>query len=205
MYHIQGQNGRRFQARLHHRLPSGLLILEYDDTSLPWGHKEPVRVFITTGLTDKVYDYNPQDPVVACDKRVWLYGQVPISKLVWDSAEWRWRKLGTEGDCDFFGYSTKFEYKISLAQLKPRLPHIQRLRIQGYSAKQITQILKRIWHPWVPRKICAMTWLTLAEGLPIGSWRHKAGWESHCRVCNAPGIETAEHALRTCAVVARAW
>ncbi|KAG0595096.1 hypothetical protein M758_UG139000 [Ceratodon purpureus] len=50
-----------------------------------------------------------------------------------------------------------------------------------------------------------MHWLTVAEGLPIGSWRHKAGWESPCRVCHSSGVESAEHALRTCPVVAPPW
>ncbi|KAG0611670.1 hypothetical protein M758_7G157000, partial [Ceratodon purpureus] len=82
---------------------------------------------------------------------------------------------------------------------------IRQLRSQGYNNKQCKLIIIRTWHPWLPRKIAAMNWLTMAGGLPIGAWRHKAGWCGECRICGSAGIETNEHALRTFPMVSEAW
>ncbi|KAG0595718.1 hypothetical protein M758_UG191600 [Ceratodon purpureus] len=202
VYHIYSREGRRFHGQLYQRLTSELLIPKEGTSALPWGHTEPVRIIVTGGEATK---YNPPAPVLENRLSIWLYGTVPISRLPWDPAEWHWKKLGREGDCEFFSYTTKLGYKIALHQIKPQFPHVRHLRSLGYTRPQISKVVARLWHPWVPRKICSMHWLILNEGLPIGTWRHKAGWESTCRVCRAPEVETAEHALMRCPTVAPAW
>ena len=81
VYHIQGREGRRFQAQLYQRFLSEQLIAEHGLSPLPWGHIEPVRILITTSLADRACDYNPTTPVVDASKSIWLYGRVPISQL----------------------------------------------------------------------------------------------------------------------------
>lgn len=81
---------------------------------------------------------------------------------------------------------------------------IRELRNQGYTDVQRKQLIQRVWHSWLPRKIAAMQWLTLAGGLPIGNWRAKANREGHCKLCGNPTEDT-EHALMTCPKVSPAW
>jgi hypothetical protein len=108
-------------------------------------------------------------------------------------------------ECEFFSYTTKLGYKIGLSKVKATLSLLVDLKAYGFTKKQLRLILQRTWHPWLPKKIATMSWLTMAGGLSIGEWRHKAGWEGHRRLCNDCPFETAEHGLMRCNVVTHAW
>ncbi len=52
-----------------------------------------------------------------------------------------------------------------------------------------------MWHPWFPKKILTMMWLTMVEGLPIGAWCMKIGQEGICNLCTKSTLETTQHGL----------
>lgn len=57
------------------------------------------------------------------------------------------------------------------------------LEAVGFNNKAKAKFFHRIWHPYLPRKVSAMQWLVLTEGLPIGAWRECIGLPSTCQCC----------------------
>jgi hypothetical protein len=43
------------------------------------------------------------------------------------------------------------------------------LEAAGFNSKSRAKFFNRIWHPYLPRKVSAMQWLILTEGLPVGA------------------------------------
>jgi hypothetical protein len=78
------------------------------------------------------------------------------------------------------------------------------LQEKGYTLKERGKIYKKVWHPWLPRKVLAMLWLTM-EGLPIGAWHTRIGHQRICNLCDDGVLETLEHGLMRCVVVEEAW
>jgi hypothetical protein len=50
-----------------------------------------------------------------------------------------------------------------------------------------------------------MIWLTLANGLPMGSWKAKMGQEGSCKVCNARALETTKQDFSSCETLEGMW
>jgi hypothetical protein len=73
------------------------------------------------------------------------------------------------GDAPFFGYSSKRGYQN--ARKKHHYPNIitfiQDLDLHNST---VAQIVTRMWHNARPRKVGTLTWLTLNNGLPVGTW-----------------------------------
>ena len=94
---------------------------------------------------------------------------------------------------------------IALKQNTQQMDLDSELEREGYSSKVRAKFFNRIWHPYLPRKVSAMQWLTLTEGLPVGAWREKIGLPSNCELCTHPVKETLQHALKDCPQLSRAW
>ena len=87
--------------------------------------------------------------------------------------------------------------------------HIMQVDIEleeaGYNSKARAKFFNRIWHPYLPRKVSAMQWLILTEGLPVGAWRERLGLDNSCQLCPIPIKDTLQHSFLECPVVTRAW
>jgi hypothetical protein len=46
-----------------------------------------------------------------------------------------------------------------------------------------------LWHRWLPRKVSAMLWLIIAEGLLVEARRTKIGLPRECKICQWVGEE----------------
>ena len=79
------------------------------------------------------------------------------------------------------------------------------LEANGLNSKARAKIFNRIWHPYLPRKVSAMQWLILTEGLPVGAWRERIGLPNKCQLCPIPTKETLQHAFQECPEIARIW
>ena len=75
----------------------------------------------------------------------------------------------------------------------------------GYTSKARAKFFNRIWHPYLPRKVSAMQWLILTEGLPVGAWRERLGLSNQCQLCPAQSRETLQHAFLDCPEIKQAW
>lgn len=64
---------------------------------------------------------------------------------------------------------------------------IKGLNLQNTST---SQAIARIWHSARPRKVGTLIWLTLNQGLPIGSWVQLMGIPPQYKVCNLGAEET---------------
>ena len=151
-----------------------------------------------------VLDYNPQNETVPTQS-LWLWGNDWISNLDWDPREWQWRRLGILPITSVMNYTTKRGYMIALKQNTQPMALDTELEMEGYNSKARAKFFNRIWHPYLPRKVSAMQWLILTEGLPVGVWRERIGLSSNCELCPIPVTETLQHALKDCPLLSRAW
>ena len=85
------------------------------------------------------------------------------------------------------------------------MPLDAELEAAGFHSKARAKFFNRIWHPYLPRKVSALQWLILNEGLPVGAWREKLGFNSDCQICFPHARETLRHAFVECTEVAQAW
>jgi hypothetical protein len=102
-------------------------------------------------------------------------------------------------------YTTKRGYRIALKQNTQQMPLDAELEREGFNSKTRARFFNRIWHPFLPRKVSAMQWLVLTQGLPVGEWREKIGLPSDCELCTTPTKETLQHALKDCPHICRVW
>ena len=79
------------------------------------------------------------------------------------------------------------------------------LETAGFNSKSRAKIFNRIWHPYLPRKVSAMQWLILNEGLPVGAWRERLGLSNQCQLCPMHLRESLQHAFQTCSEIQRTW
>ncbi len=62
-----------------------------------------------------------------------------------------------------------------------------------------------MWHNAHPRKVRAPTWLTLNNGLPVGTWLQTMGIQAPCKRCKQGLSESAQHCLMDCLPAQLAW
>ena len=75
----------------------------------------------------------------------------------------------------------------------------------GINGKTRAKFFNRIWHPYLPKKVSAMQWLILTEGLPVGAWRERIGLSSACQFYTDQARETLRHAFLDCPSIRHAW
>jgi hypothetical protein len=108
------------------------------------------------------------------------------------------------GDAPFFGYSAKRGYRnAKRIQHTPSITtFIQRLNLRNST---VAQVVARFWHNARPRKVDALTWLTLNNGLPVGTWLQQMGIPALCKGCDQGIPESAQHCLMDCPPAQLAW
>ncbi len=134
----------------------------------------------------------------------WIFETGFIQDLPWDPGEWHWKATPHLGDAPFFGYTTKRGYINARKHAsQPRMVSF----IQGLSLKNTTtqQAIARIWHNSRPKKVGTLIWLTLNQGLPMGSWLQIMGILPNCKVCNSGVEETPQQCLLDCPMAQKAW
>lgn len=75
----------------------------------------------------------------------------------------------------------------------------------GFNSKSRAKNFNHIWHPYLPRKVSAMQWLILTEGLPVRAWRERIGMPNHCQFCPSHPRETLQHAFKECSEIGRTY
>ena len=201
VFHLQQINP--ITALVYRKEPSEQLNLLRTQLELPEWARE-VRIVRTIGPRHIILDYNPIDETSE-EQKLWLFGNTWIEAMDWDPKDWSWRRLGMLPDTAILNYTTKRGYRIALRQENHRMPIDSELEAAGYDGKARAKFWNRIWHPYLPRKVSAMQWLLLAEGLPVGSWREKLGLNGECELCILQEKETAAHAFLECAEVHQVW
>ena len=202
VYHLQTTNP--LKATMYSKQGSEQLQLVGQNQLVPNRVMREVRVLRCGGDKRIVLDYNPQDETEA-DQSLWLWGNDWISNLEWDPRDWQWRRLGILPDTSVMNYTTKRGYRIALKQNTQPMNLDLELEREGYNSKARAKFFNRIWHPYLPRKVAAMQWLILTDGLPVGEWREKIGLPSNCELCSIPIKETLQHAFKDCPHLSRAW
>lgn len=79
------------------------------------------------------------------------------------------------------------------------------LEAAGFDGKARAKFWNIIWHPYLPRKLSAMQWFILTEGLPVGAWREKLGLDGACQLCILQEREMLQHAFFEYIEVTQAW
>jgi len=104
----------------------------------------------------------------------WIFKTGFIQDLPWDPGEWHWKATPHLGDAPLFEYTAKRGYINARNHTRP--PHMISF-IQGLSLRNITiqQTIARIWHNSRPKKVGTLIWLTLNQGLSVGSWLQLMG------------------------------
>ena len=116
-----------------------------------------------------------------------------------------WRRIGVLAENTVLNYSTKRGYRVALQQNTSAMKVDVELEEAGYNSKTRAKFFNRIWHPYLPRKVSAMQWLILTEGLPVGAWRERVGLPNTCQLCPQQLKETLQHAFQECSEIARTW
>ena len=204
-YHLIRRDGDGWLAYEYFRSPTTEQLFRFDDTlvNLPSGDFTEARIIIRS-KAGAVQKFNPKDPVDPSFE-TWTYRSGKITELDFDPKEWRWRRQGIIKPGNFFEYSTKRGYRIIQKTHYRQLKFDKWMEDCGYSDQQRKSFFKRLWHPWLPRKVSSMVWLTIAEGLHLGDWRRRIGHSGICPLCNGNQLQTAEHGLFYCSAVRVAW
>ena len=163
-----------------------------------------VRVIRTIGPQNIILDYNPRDETPE-EQTLWVWGNTWIEAMEWDPKDWQWRRIGILPDTPILNYSTKRGYRIALKQENHQMKADADLEAAGYDGKARAKFWNIIWHPYLPRKVSALQWLILTDGLPVGSWREKLGLNSACQLCVLQERETSQHAFLDCEEIQQAW
>ncbi|CAM6016021.1 unnamed protein product [Sphagnum balticum] len=109
--------------------------------------------------------------------------------LSWDPGEWHWRSNPPLGDAPFFGYTAKRGYVNTRKTTRSSnmVTFIQGLNLRNTSS---AQMIARLWHNACPRKVGMLIWLTLNQGLPMGTWLQLMGIAPQCKVCDSNAEES---------------
>ena len=186
------------------RLPTEQLQLQENNCPLPEGQYSKVRIIRCGGPKRSIIDYNPQeldDP----EFTIWMWGEDWISNLEWDPKEWSWSRIGVLADTNVLNYCTKRGYRAALQHSNHRMKIDIELEEAGYNSKARAKFFNRIWHPHLPRKVSALQWMILTEGLPVGAWRERIGVPNNCQLCLAQLKETLQHAFKDCSEINQVW
>jgi hypothetical protein len=66
-------------------------------------------------------------------------------------------------------------------------------------------VIAKISHNAHPRKVGTFIWLTLNQGLLVGTWLQLMGISPQCKVCDLGHVESPKHCLLECHMVQHAW
>jgi hypothetical protein len=107
------------------------------------------------------------------------------------------------GDAPFFDYLAKRGYRNARKQHTPNIiTFVQHLNLRNST---VAQIIARMWHNARPRKVGALTWLILNNGLSVSTWLQIMGVSPTCKGCDQGLVESTKHCLRECTPAQRAW
>ena len=201
VYHLKHPETN--EATLYIREQSEQLTLLAHHQQLPLDTKE-VRVVRTFGPKNTILDYNPVEDSPA-ELSLWLWGQKWIEELEWDPKDWNWRRIGVLPDSTSLNYTTKRGYRVAMRQENHQMPVDAELEASGIDSKTRAKFFNRNWHPYLPRKVSALQWLIITEGLPVGAWRERLGQDGVCQICPHRARETLTHAFADCEAVQQAW
>ena len=162
-----------------------------------------VRVICCIGDKNTKLDFNPRTTTE--EQSLWLWGGEWIKHLEWDPREWQWRQIGILSETNILNYSTKRGYRIALRQNNHQMQVDAEVEAAGYTSKARAKNINCIWHPYLPRKVLAMHWFILTEGLPVGAWREGIGMSNQCQLCPSHHRETLHHAFQDCLEIGRTW
>ena len=165
---------------------------------------QEVRVVQCGETKNTVLGFNPREEPDS-ENTLWRWGNSWIRDLEWDPKEWVWRRIGVLANTSILNYTTKRGYRVALRQNNQVMKVDAELESAGYNSKARAKFFNRIWHPYLPRKISAMQWLILTEGLPVGAWRAKIGLPGACQLCAEQSHETLQHAFQECPEISRVW
>lgn len=189
------------EATLYRKEDTEQLQLISSNNPLPVDTRE-VRIVRTEGPRNTIIDYNPKP--TEPDHQLWLWGNTWVSQLEFDPKDWAWRRIGVLPVTTILNYTTKRGYRVALRQDNHQMPVDAELEAAGINGKARAKFFNRIWHPHLPRKVSAMQWLVLTEGLPVGAWRERIGLPNTCQICPAQERETLQHAFRDCSEITQA-
>lgn len=201
VYHLK--NPGSGEATLYKKEHTEQLTLLGHNQRTPNDSQE-VCIIQTRGPRRAIAEYNPVDETEEGEE-LWIWGNEWICNLEWDPKEWSWIRLGIHPDTSILNYTTKRGYRVALRQDNQQMPIDAELEAAGYDSKTRAKFFNRVWHPYLPRKVSAMQWMILAEGLPVGAWRERLGLPSACQLCPIEVRETLQHAFMDCPMVTKAW
>jgi len=166
---------------------------------IPLAGYEPIRVLAqenhraTLKIAKELQIPGKKPPIL------WILEAGFITNLQWDLGDWHWQEAHNMGDAPFFGYSAKRGYRNAKQALHtPSISSfIQRLNLCNST---VAQVIARLWHNARPRKVGALTWLTLNNGLPVGTWLQKMGIPAPCKGCHQGCPESTQHCLMDCSL-----
>jgi hypothetical protein len=185
--------------------PSGRIqVMAHQPLTISTINYRPVRVLSqeNPGSTFKV----ARDPPTLGKKSplYWIHEIRFIQDLPWDPGEWHSRTNPPLGDTPLFGYTAKRGY---INSRKKTLSSNMLTFLQGLNLRNTTtsQMIARLWHNARPRKVGTFIWLTLNQGLSVGTWLQLMGINPLCKVCDSNVEEFLKHCLLECPMAQRAW
>ena len=202
IYHITKTNP--IEATKYRKLVTEQLQLMEHTCPLPEGQYSEIRIARCRGNNRAILDFNPR-ALDDSEYTLWLWGGDWISNLEWDPKEWQWRRIGVLLETSILKYCTKRGYRTATRQNNHVMKVDAEMESAGYNSKTRAKFFNRIWHPYLPRKVSAMQWLILTEGLPVGAWRERVGLPNTCQLCPAQPRETLQHAFQDCTEIRRVW
>ena len=203
MYHISRLEP--LEATLYYKAPTEQLQRAESCSLVPNTPLGEVRIIRCIGPKRTVLDFNPADEAEEEELTFWIWGQDWIVNLDWDPKDWQWRRVGILAETSILNYTTKRGYRVALQRNNHQMPLDAELEASGFNSKARAKFFNRIWHPYLPRKVSAMQWLILTEGLPVGAWRERIGLPSSYQLCPIPTRETLQHAFKDCPELSRIW
>jgi hypothetical protein len=140
-----------------------------------------------------------RDPAAPGKKTLmfWIFETGFIWDLPWDPGDWHWRSNSPLGNAPFFGYTAKRGYVNTRKTARPSktVTFIHSLNLRNTSSAQMIAML---WHNARPCKVGTLIWLTLNQGLPVGTWLQTMGIALQCKLCDYNAEESPQHCLLEC-------
>jgi len=90
--------------------------------------------------------------------------------MIWDPAEWGWRKIERFKEAPLFGYIGRRRYLQGLKLKGERPILIQKFNNQGFTKMEIRQSLQFLWHNAKLKKQAMLIWQVLNHGIVTGEW-----------------------------------
>ncbi len=162
--------------------------------TIPLKGYEPIRVLAQEGYGMTFRLARDLPPPRKKPPIYWIFESSFISDLSWDLGDWHWQKTHNMEDAPFFGYFAKRGYQNPRSSsLTPSIVSFtQNLNLRNTTT---AQIIAKMWHNARPRKVGALIWLTLNNGLPEGTWLQKMGVHASCQGCAHSPPESPQHCL----------